>query len=127
MDEIITLIIIYFVLFGVIPLIIGVLLLLSRFINGNRNNIYNNTYLINSNNILQNNYRELEKIEQLEKAQSDFFVAIKNFENLLTNFKYEILELSTYEKVFNINNSLDRKSTRLNSSHSAKSRMPSSA
>ena len=106
MDEIITLIIIYFVLFGVIPLIIGVLLLLSRFINGNRNNIYNNTYLINSNNILQNNYRELEKKEQLEKAKSDFFVAIKNFENLLTNFKYEILEISTYEKVFNINNSL---------------------
>ena len=44
-----------------------------------------------------------------------------------TDGKYYKTDVATTEQLFRLIQSIDRKSTRLNSSHSAKSRMPSSA
>lgn len=97
----------YFILFFGIPIMIGLFVLINRLGKKNPKNEHYTAPLLNSSNTaLQNNYDELEKEKQLKKAKSDFYIAIKSYEELLINFEYEIFELSPYERVFNVNNSL---------------------
>ena len=105
MDET-TLIIIYCLLFCGIPIIIGLFILINRFMKNNTKNERHIVLSQNSDNTdLQDNCGKFERKRQLEKARSDFYIAIKNYESLIANFEYEIFELSTYERVYNINNS----------------------
>lgn len=59
-----------------------------------------------SNTNSQANYDELEKGRKLKKAETDFYIALKSYEKLISSFEYEIFELGAHERVFNINNSL---------------------
>lgn len=106
MDEM-TLITIYFILFYGIFIIIGLFIFISRLVKKvSKKKHCISSSLNSSNTFLQDNYDESEKDKQIKKAQSNFYIAIKSYEELLVNFEYEIFELSSYERVFNINNSL---------------------
>ena len=59
--------------------------------------------------------------EALQKAKQDMACLLKEYQEVMNSKLGLDIEIATYRRL------LDRKSTRLNSSHSRASRMPSSA
>ena len=62
--------------------------------------------------------------KKLDRDKSEYKDRLKHVEDILDNTEFFNIY---YEEYFNPNINIDRKSTRLNSSHIEESRMPSSA
>ena len=90
-----------------VPIMFGLFILINSLIRRkSKNERHVSPSLDSSSANLQDNYDALEEKQEFERAKSNYYIAIRSYEELLINFEYEIFELSPYEKVFNISNSL---------------------